>query len=325
MNAQGSKLVVLAALAGNATIAVIKFIAAAYTGSSAMLAEAIHSVADTGNQGLLLYGTGRAARPPDIKHPFGHGRELYFWGFIVAILLFSLGAGAATYEGIQKILEPHPVSNVSISYIVLGASFCFESISGFIGFREFNRRRKDIPILIALRASKDPSLFTVLVEDTTALAGLLFAAVGITIAYFGFSIADGLASIAIGIALATAAAFLAYEIKSLLIGEAAGRYVVAGIRQIVDRHSAESGIVQQVNDFRTLQLGPAEILAAVSVDFEDKAKARDVEAFTAKLDADIRAGYPQVMWLFVDVRSGAHFERLYGDRLAEPKQQEPAA
>jgi len=320
MNAQGSKFVVLAALGGNAAIAVIKFIAAAYTGSSAMLAEAIHSVADTGDQGLLLYGTGRAARPPDLRHPFGHGRELYFWGFVVAILLFALGAGAAIYEGIQKLLEPHPVTDILVNYIVLGVSFCFEATTAYIGFREFNRRRKDMPLLAALRASKDPSLFTVLIEDSTALTGLTIAAIGITVAHYGYPMADGLASIAIGLALAVAASFLAYEIKSLLVGESAFRPVVAGIRQIVERQAAQSGLVQQVNDLRTLQLGSSDILTTISFDFDDDAKARDIEDFACELEASIRAGYPQVTWVFVDIRGeGRQASRV------KFKQQEPAA
>lgn len=310
MKTQAPKAFVFVALGGNAAIAIIKFIAAAYSGSAAMLSEAVHSVADTGNQALLLYGSGRAAQPPDRRHPFGHGREIYFWGFIVAILLFSMGSGMSIYEGILKILEPHPPGNPLVNYLVLGAAFCFEGGSAFFAFREFNRRRGETPMLLALQASKDPSLMTVLIEDSTALIGLAIAAAGITVAYFGeMPIADGIASLAIGAALALAAAFLAYEIKSLLIGEAAGRKVVAGIQSIVDRCTKKSGLVRRVNDIRTMQLGPSEVLIVVSLDFHAEAKADDIEIVTSELEDTLRRAYPQAGWVFIDVRCAERYEK----------------
>lgn len=304
MKVQGSRTVVLAALAGNAAIAVTKFAAAYFTGSSAMLSEAIHSLADTGNQGLLLYGSARAARPPDAEHPFGNGREVFFWGFVVAIVLFALGSGVSIYQGILKLLAPHPIENVRASYIVLGLAFCFEGASTFVGFREFNRRRGDRPALWALRASKDPRLFTVLVEDSIALAGLAIAAAGIAVTYATeWHQADGLASITIGLLLGAAAAFLAYEVKSLLIGEAAYGRVRDGVRRVVERQLTAGGPVRGINDIRTLQLGPFEALVIISLDFADDVTARTVERIAAAIEREARTAQPEVRWLFVEAKS----------------------
>lgn len=308
MKTQGSAGVMWAALAGNSAIALIKFVAAAYTGSSAMLSEAVHSLADTGNQGLLLYGTRRAARPADVAHPFGHAREVYFWGFVVAIVLFAMGAGVSIYEGIEKIRHPHPIDNVIVNYIVLGLSLMFEGMSTYVAFREFNRRRGEYRPLAAIRASKDPTLFTVLVEDTIAIAGLTVALVGIAIAHLGgYPVADGIASIVIGLLLAAAAAFLASEVKSLLIGEAAGERIVKGLNDVVQAYVAGGAPVQRVNDIRTMQLGPSEVLVVISLDFDDTANARSVEKVTSDLETQVRKRHPQVVWLFVEAKSRSQY------------------
>jgi cation diffusion facilitator family transporter len=304
MKTQGSAGVMWAALAGNSAIAVIKFVAAAYTGSSAMLSEAVHSLADTGNQGLLLYGTRRAARPADKMHPFGHAREIYFWGFVVAIVLFAMGAGVSIYEGIDKIRHPHPIENVLVNYVVLLLSLVFEGMSTYVAFQEFNRRRGEHRALAAIRASKDPTLFTVLVEDTIALAGLAVALCGIAVSHLaGYEAADGIASIVIGLLLAGAAAFLAREVKSLLIGEAAAESVVGGLRKVVDDYVASDGPVQRINDIRTMQLGPSEVLAVISLDFDDTASAHDVETVSAELETQIKLQHPQVVWIFIEAKS----------------------
>ena len=178
MSAKASKKVVYAAITGNALIAVTKFGAAAYTGSSAMLSEAIHSAVDTGNQGLLLFGMRRAERPADEHHPFGYGKEIYFWSFVVAILLFSMGAGVSFYEGVQKLLHPHPISNPYVNYVVLATAMLFEGAAWWIAFKAFNRWRGDLDFITAVRRSKDPALLTVLVEDSAAILGLESEATG---------------------------------------------------------------------------------------------------------------------------------------------------
>jgi cation diffusion facilitator family transporter len=177
--AGGSTRVVIAALLGNGAIAVTKYVAAALTGSSAMFAEAVHSTVDTGNQALLLFGMNRAERPADARHPFGHGMEIYFWAFVVAILLFGLGAGVSLYEGVHKLANPEPLRNVVWNYVVIGLAIVFEAGAWIVAWREFDRVRGKLPVLRAVRQSKDPALFTVLFEDTAALAGLVAALVGI--------------------------------------------------------------------------------------------------------------------------------------------------
>lgn len=303
--ASGSTKVVLVAMACNFGIACAKFFAAAYTGSSAMLSEAIHSLIDTSNQGLLLYGQKRAARPADARHPFGYSKELYFWSFVVAILLFSLGAGVAIYEGVDKLIDPHPVSNPEVNYIVLGIAIALEGVSAYAAVREFNRGRNGERPIAAIRSSKDPALFTVLLEDMAALAGLLIALAGIATAHLaGIHEADGIASIAIGLVLAFVAAFIAIEVKSLLIGEAASQDVVDGIRQALERETGARGI-RAINHLRTMQLGPDDVLVTASVDFEDTARAGDVEAANRRLEAAIRTRFPEVQKLYIEVEPQA--------------------
>ena len=310
--ASGSTKVVLVAMACNFGIACAKFFAAAYTGSSAMLSEAIHSLIDTSNQGLLLYGHKRAARPADHRHPFGYSKELYFWSFVVAILLFSLGAGVAIYEGVDKLLDPHPVSNPEVNYIVLGVAIALEGVSAYAAVREFNRGRNGERPIAALRSSKDPALFTVLLEDMAALAGLLIALAGIATAHLaGIHEADGIASIAIGLVLAFVAAFIAIEVKSLLIGEAASQDVIDGIRLALDRESGAGGI-RAINHLRTMQLGPEDVLVTASVDFDDGARAGDVEAANRRLEAAIRARFPEVHKLYIEVGSQAGLVPVVG-------------
>ena len=304
MAANGSTKVVLAAFLGNGLIAVTKFAAAAYTGSSAMLSEAVHSVADTGNQALLFLGLNRAARPADAEHPFGYGKELYFWSFVVAIVLFSVGAGVSFYEGVHKVLHPTKITSPMVNYVVLGVAFCFELAATAVAVREFNRRREERSAISALRSSKDPALFTVLVEDTAALLGLTVAFVGILCAQvYDLPWADGMASIVIAIILAGAAVFLAIEIKSLLIGEAARPAVTDGIAQIIDEHNAVAGQIRHINEIRTMHLGPEDILVAASVDFNDHVLAQDIEATVSKLETNIKDRFPDVRRLFIEVQS----------------------
>ncbi|RVA22270.1 cation diffusion facilitator family transporter, partial [Mesorhizobium sp. M7D.F.Ca.US.004.03.1.1] len=218
----GSKRVIYAALAGNLAIAVTKFAAALFTGSSAMLSEGVHSLVDTGNGGVLLYGMRRAARPADRTHPLGHARELYFWSFIVALLVFALGAGVSFYEGVVHIMAPEPVANAEVTYIVLGLAFLFEGSSWWVALKEFRKQKGKEGWLQAVQSSKDPSVYTVLFEDSAALLGLIVAFAGILAAdLLEMPELDGAASIGIGLILGATAIFLARESKGLLIGEPA--------------------------------------------------------------------------------------------------------
>ena len=303
MAAHGSKKVIYAALIGNALIAVTKFGAAAFTGSSAMLSEAVHSLVDTGNQGLLLYGIARSNRPADKTHPFGYSREIYFWAFVVAILIFAVGSGVSIYEGVQKVLHPHPITNPMVNYIVLSAAIVFEAVAWTIAYRAFNKVRGSRSLLEEVRRSKDPTLFTVLFEDTAAMAGLVVALVGIMAAqYLGLEWADGAASIVIGIILALAAIMLAYETKGLLIGEAAREGLVTGVRNIV---SATPSVLH-LNELRTMHMGPEDVLLALSIDFDDQRNVGETENAIYDIETKIRAEFPEVTRLFIEVQSLRH-------------------
>jgi cation diffusion facilitator family transporter len=300
MASPSSVKVVVAALGCNALIAVSKFVAASVTGSAAMLSEALHSVADTGNQALLLFGIRRASRPPDARHPFGYGKELYFWSFVVAIILFSMGAGVSLYEGMHKLRDPHPIENAFVNYIVLSVAILFEVASTYVAVSTFNAQRGEQAVWAALRGSKDPALFTVLLEDLAALAGLVIALVGnIAADQFGWLAGDAVASLAIGAVLAAVAAFMSLETKSLLIGEAASTDMVAGMQQLILAEGQASGTIRGVDDIRTMHLGPAEVLATVRIDFEDAVTAARVEEIVAGLERAIQQRYPEVRHLFL--------------------------
>ncbi len=297
--AGGSTKVVLAALIGNGLIAVTKFAASAVTGSSAMFAEAVHSVVDTGNQGLLLFGMKRAGRPADEYHPFGYGKEIYFWAFVVAIILFALGAGFSLYEGIHKLGNPHPIENAFWNYIVLGLALVFEGVAWTVAWREFNARRGDTPMWQAVRDSKDPALFTVLFEDTAAILGLITAAIGVFCAdRLGLVWADGVATIVIGCILGLAAVLLSIETKSLLIGEAASPEMVSEIITITD----DAPFVELVNEVRTVHFGPEGVLVNISVDADDSLSAADVETGVSTLEDRIRDRFPEVSNIFIEIQ-----------------------
>ena len=284
MAAHASRKVVYAALIGNSLIAATKFAAAAMTGSSAMLSEAIHSIVDTGNQLLILWGLSRASRPADQRHPFGYGMELYFWTFVVAILLFALGAGLSLYEGILKIIEPHPIADMTVNYIVLALAFVFEAGAWWVALREFRKSKGNLGYIAAVRRSKDPSIFTVLFEDTAAMLGLIAAFVGLAVAdIFELPVFDGIASVTIGTILAVTAGWLAYECKGLLIGEAARASVVAGIRAAIEE---KKGILR-VNELLTMHFGPDDVLLNVSLDFADALSSNEVEAAVSSMEQRI--------------------------------------
>lgn len=292
--------VVLAAFACNGLIAVAKFVAAGITGSAAMLSEALHSVADTGNQALLLFGMRRSARPADARHPFGYGKELYFWSFVVAIILFSMGAGVSLYEGIHKLRNPHPIESPIVSYVVLGVAIVFETASTYVAVSAFNAQRGEQSAWAAVRGSKDPALFTVLLEDLAALAGLVIALAGTMAAdLLGWMAADAVASIAIGVVLALVATFMSLETKSLLIGEAASPELVGGVRTLIEAEAANTGAIRRVHAIRTMHLGPNDVLAAVRLDFDDSVTAAKVEHIVAELEQAIRQRYPDIRQLFL--------------------------
>lgn len=318
MSVDGSKRVVLAALAGNALISITKFAASSYTGSSAMLSEAIHSLVDTGNQGLILYGMARAKRPADESHPFGYGMELYFWSFVVAILIFAVGAGVSIYEGIGKIQHPEEITDAYVNYIILAVAFVFEGAAWWVAMREFRQSKGDLSYIEAIHQSKDAALFTVLFEDTAATLGLGVAFAGIALGEaYDLPVLDGVASVVIGVILAIVAAFLAYECKSLLVGESASNPVVRGIRTIAEGEDGVSG----VNELRTMHLGPKDVLVNISLDFGDNLSANDIERLISKMERDIKAAYPQVKRVFVEAQSltGHLADLSVENQQAEPK------
>jgi cation diffusion facilitator family transporter len=312
MDAHGSKKAIYAAIAGNSLIAVTKFVAALITGSSAMLSEGIHSVVDTGNQFLLLYGMKRAKTPADEKHPFGYGMELYFWAFIVAIVIFGVGAGVSIYEGIHKVIDPHVIVNPTVNYFVLGAAIGFEAFSWMVAFNEFRKTKGSRGYFEAVRLSKDPTIFTVLFEDSAAMLGLLVALVGIFLAQvLAIPEFDGIASISIGLILAGTACVLAYECKGLLVGEAAHEDVIEGIHRLL---RAAPGVKGR-NELLTMHMGPADVLVNISLDFEDTLKSKDVEDKISKLEREIKSKFPIVTRVFIEAQSreghasGRIFER----------------
>lgn len=289
-------IVLFGALAANLGIAVAKFVAAAITGSSSMLTEGVHSVVDSGNQVLLLYGQKRARRPADAAHPFGYGRELYFWAFVVAILIFAIGAGVSIYEGYLHIVTPEPLADPLVNYIVLGVATLMEGASWTIAMREFDAKRGDLGWWQAIHESKDPAGFIVLFEDSAALIGLLVAAIGVWCSrYLGDPRIDGVASIVIGVILAVVAAVLAREAKGLLIGERADPAVVARARAIVAAHA---GIVH-VNHVRTVHTAPDIVFAAISADFDDALSMGDAETLIEAIECELRGELPQLRSIYI--------------------------
>jgi len=298
--ASSRKLVIYAALIGNGLIAIMKFIAAFITGSSAMLSEGVHSVVDTGNQVLLLYGLKRAAKPADEKFPFGHGKEIYFWSFVVAILIFAVGAGISLYEGIHSIIDPHPLDNLTINYVVLSLAIVFEGGAWYFAFREFNKSRGSMSYLEAVQRGKDPSMFVVLFEDSAAMLGLLVALLAMILTQVtGNLYFDGFASIVIGLILGGTAVWLAVETKGLLIGERANIEVVDGIRTLAE----ELPGIDHVNEVLTMHMGPEYILVNISVEFRDEADATEIEQSVARLDRDIKSRFLNVRRVFVEAES----------------------
>lgn len=291
-----NKIVVYAALAGNLAIAVVKFVAAYITNSSAMLSEAIHSVVDTLNEILLLYGMKKSQQSPNAQHPFGYGRELYFWAFIVSLMVFALGAVVSIYQGVQHVRYPEEMLSPNLNYIVLGIAILCEGISWLVALKAFRKTKGQLGYFEAFRRSKDPTTFTVLFEDTAALCGLFIALIGIYLAHaLKIPELDGVASIFIGIVLAISAILLARETKGLLLGESADPQLRDHLLLIAQEDDA----VFSANGVLTEQMGADQVIASLSLEFEDHLTSDDIEACVNRIEAKIKQIHPEIMALFV--------------------------
>jgi cation diffusion facilitator family transporter len=306
-----SKFVIYAALAGNLLIAITKFAAAGWTGSSAILSEAVHSLVDSGNQVLMLYGIHRAQQPPDERHPFGYGRELYFWSFIVALLIFSLGAGLSFYEGVTHIQNPIPITDPTVNYIVLAISLAFEGTTCWIAFRAFEQQRGKLPFIEAATRSRDPSSFLVLFEDAAAILGIFIALAGIVAAEtLDIPQLDGVASIGIAAVLAATAIFLARECKGLLIGEPARTQTLQSIRAIAQNLPG----VDSLGRLMTAHLAPEQIVAILEIDFADHLSAPEVQDLTRKVERLVKQAHPDVIAFFVNPKSDVRTSKVRSGR-----------
>ena len=277
-------------------IAIAKFVASAVTGSSAMLTEGVHSLVDSANQILLLYGQKRARRPPDAAHPFGYGRELYFWAFIVAILIFAGGAGLSVYEGLAHVWHPEPVRDPTVAYVVLIIAAVLEGASWAIAVRAFDSERGGRRWWQSIRQSKDPANFIVLFEDSAALIGLALAGAGIWASHhYGDPRLDGIASIAIGLVLAGVAMLLAREAKGLLIGESADAAIIATVWQLLDARPE----ITSVNHVRTIHTSPDAVFVAISADFVDDLPMGRAELLIEALEAQMKAALPELTSIYI--------------------------
>ena len=307
--------VIYAAIVGNLLVAATKFGAAAWTGSSAMLSEAVHSIVDTGNSLLLLYGLHRAKEPPDHEHPLGYGREIYFWSFVVAVLVFALGAGVSLYEGIVHALNPEPIQDAAVNYVVIGLSTLFDGTTWWIALRNFKGRMRYSALFKAIRDSKDPTSFMVLFEDSAALIGLMIALAG---TYFSvrleLPLLDGVASVLIGLVLAATATLLARETKGLLIGEGADPLIVESILRI----ATEMEGVAHANGIITVHIAPQQILVALSLELEDELKTPDIEVKVIELERRVRRLHPTVIALFVKPQSSSGYSDAIARRYGKP-------
>jgi cation diffusion facilitator family transporter len=295
---------IYSALAGNVGVAAVKFGAFAIGGSSAMLTEAIHSVVDTVNQLLLLYGIRRGERPPDEDHPFGHGMEVYFWTFVVSLLIFAMGGAVAIYQGVLKLVRPTPIDHAPFAMAVIALSAVFEIASLKVSMRAAEKTRSAIArrsfprlsIVRAIHISKDPGVFEVVAEGAAAIIGLALAAAGVAAAaWLGAPWADGAASIAIGLLLTAVAFVLGAETRSLLTGEAAAKPVVDEVRAILKA----DGRVRSVSSVQSMHLGPQEILVAVTLKFQDSLTGPQVEQAADELTDRLKAADARITRLFL--------------------------
>ena len=293
-----SKIAVYGAIGANVAIAVTKFIAAGITGSSSMLSEGIHSLVDTGNGGLLLVGLARSKRPPTREHPYGHGKELYFWSLIVGVLIFGVGGGVSLYEGIQHVRQPPPLEDPMWNYIVLACAAVFESISFSMGWHQFSKERRGRPVVEALRQSKDPATFTVIAEDSAALLGLALAACGVYLSHrLDRPEIDGMASIAIGLLLAGVAVLLIRESRGLLVGEGVSPATAREIRELV---LAEPG-VRDIGPILSLYIGAHEVLVTTTVQVDPDLPSGEVAGTIQRIEDEVRERWPVIQRVYIEV------------------------
>ncbi len=307
---------VYGAITSNAIIAAAKFTAAFFTGSSSMISEGIHSVADTGNEGLMLLGIKRSHQPPDNAHPFGYGQELYFWSLIVAIVLFGIGGGLSVYEGITHVLNPGELEDPMWNYVVLGIAVIAEGTSWTIALREFLPTiEEQESFWHALRTSKDPTVLTVLFEDSAALMGLLLAFLGVFISHLlDNPIYDGVASILIGLTLATVASFLAFQSRGLLVGERTDPEVVESIRQLTEADLAVKSSERPL----TMHFGPDHVLLNLNVHFRKDVPISDLASSIDGLERAIREKHPSIKRIFIEVESFQAREKGEAESEAAP-------
>ena len=306
MASNSSKKTIFAAIGANFAIAITKFVAAALSGSSAMLSEGIHSLADTGNELLLLLGIHMSQKPADANHPFGRGKELYFWTLIVAMMIFTVGGGISIYQGVTHLLNLKPLKDPTWDYVVLGFSVVFEGFSWKVAFTELLATKGEKNFWEAVRTSKDPIVFTVLFEDSAALLGLVVAFVGIFLGHqFHNPAFDGIGSIVIGIILAVVAIVLAYESKGLLIGESADIETVNNIRRL----AADEPAVERVMRTLTMHLGPDEVLLNLEIHFYIQLSSEEVALAVSRLEETIRTHHPEVKHIFIEAKSLAASRR----------------
>lgn len=300
MPAHEKPIAIYGAMVANLAIAATKFVAAGFTGSSAMISEGIHSVVDTGNQLLLLLGIRRSRKPPDAGHPFGHGMELYFWSLVVAMLLFGVGGGMSVYEGITHLLHPHPLEDATWNYASLGIAFVFEGISWMLAMRQLRPLIRERGVWRALRTSKDPSILILFFEDSAALVGLVIAFLGVFLGHLWRTpVADGIASILIGLLLAGVASLLVHESKGLLLGESADPEVLRDIRAIVDADPA----VDKAGYPLTMHLAPEEILLNLEIDFRRGLPPGRITESIIRLEQEIRRRHPEMRRIFIEARA----------------------
>ena len=292
-----SKVAIYGAIGANVAIAVTKFIVAGITGSSAMLSEGIHSAVDTFNGVLLLVGIRLSKRPPSAEHPFGHGKELYFWSLIVAVLIFGLGGGVSFFEGVQHIREPEPMRDPTWNYVVLAAAALFEGISFFIALKQFRAQARGLPFWQALDRSKDPTTYTVLAEDSAALMGLAVAALGIYLSHtLNMPALDGVASVVIGVLLAGVAVFLIRQARGLLIGEGIRPETARAVRELALAQPS----VEDVGHVLSMYIGPDEVLVVVDVNFKDDVSTGEAGEAIAAIETQVRARFPTIKRIFIE-------------------------
>jgi cation diffusion facilitator family transporter len=307
MSSGSAKKTIYAAMFANFAIAITKFVAASFTGSSAMLSEGIHSVVDTGNELLLLLGLRLSKKPADDSHPFGYGQELYFWTLIVALFIFAIGGGMSFYEGINHLHHPEPLTDPFWNYAVLGLAVVFEGYSWNVALQEFLATKQQGNFWKAVRTSKDPTIFTIFFEDTAALVGLIVAFLGIFLGHlFNNVYLDGVASIAIGVILTGVSVLLAYESKGLLIGEGANTDTVAAIRSLTLNDPA----VEKVIRVLTLHFGPQEILLNLEIQFVEQLSAEDLAIAVERLETAIRTQHSEIQNIFIEAKSIAASYKL---------------